>query len=176
MAVLAMAAFNFRQVRRGFRGDYGQTDLVPLQRRVWGEFLTIVLVLGAASALALSPPAHLLPTTELPTALVRETEGLRVTLTISSLRIGPAHFTVQLRNAQGQPVSDVQRVTLEFLYKDSEEWGTLSTVARQNDPDSFEAVGSYLSLAGRWQIAVQVRLRDRLDDFRALFEIIARTP
>ncbi len=179
MAILAMAALNFRQVRRDFQGDYNQTNLAPLQRRVWGEFFTIVLVLGAAGALALSPPAQLLPTVhgaESPTVLVHEAEGLRVTLTISSLHVGPAHFVVQLRDTQGQPVSTVQRVMLEFLRPDNEELGALSTVTQQNSAGDFEAHGSYLSLAGRWQIAVQVRLRERLDDFRTLFEVTARTP
>ncbi len=179
MAMLAIAALNFRQVRRDFQGDYNQTNLAPLQRRVWGEFFTIVLVLGAAGALTLLPPAHR-PTTaqgaEPPTVLVHEAEGLRVTLTISSLHVGPAHFVVQLRDARGQPVSAVQRVTLEFLRPDSGELGALSIVTQQNSAGDFEAHGSYLSLAGHWQIAVQVRLPDRLDDFRALFEVTARTP
>lgn len=177
MVIVAMAALNFRQVRRD--GDYGQTELAPLQRRVWGEFFMILLVLGAAGALTLSPPAHLPTTaqgTEPPTVLVHETEGVRVTLTISSLRIGSAHFTVQLRDAQGQPISDVQRVTLEFLYSESAELGALFTIAQQNSAGDFEVHGSYLSLAGRWQIAVQVRLRDRLDDLRTLFEVTARIP
>ncbi len=179
VAILAMAALNFRQVRRDFRGDYGQTGFTPLRRRVWGEFFTIVLVLGAAGALTLSPPAHR-PTAaqgaELPTVLAHETGGIRVVLTISSLRVGPARFTVQLRDAQGQPISAVQRVTLKFIYAEGQELGMLSTVAPENSTGDFGAVGSYLSLAGRWQIAVQVRLRDRLDDFRAFFEVTARTP
>jgi copper transport protein len=166
IVILAMAALNFRQVRRG--GEYGQ-----LQRRVWGEFFALVLVLGAAGALTLSPPAH--RPTAAQTVLVHETEGIRVTLTISSLRMGSARFTVQLRDAQGQPLSDVQRVTLEFIYAEGQELGMLSTVAPENSTGDFEAVGSYLSLAGRWQIAVRVRLRDRLDDLRALFEVIAQT-
>lgn len=176
VAILAMAALNFRQVRRDFRGDYGQTDFTPLRRRVWGEFFTIVLVLGAAGALTLSPPAHR-PTAaqgaEPPTVLAHETGGIRVVLTISSLRVGPARFTVQLRDARGQPISAVQRVTLEFLYAESQELGALSIVAPENSTGGFEAVGSYLSLAGRWQIVVQVRFSDRAEDVRAVFEVRA---
>lgn len=178
-AILAMAALNFRQVRRDFRGGYEQMDLTPLRRRVWGEFFTILLVLGAAGALTLSPPAHQ-PTAaqgaEPPTVLVREIEGVRVTLTISSLRIGPARFTVQLQDAQGQSLSAVQRVALEFTYAEDQERGALSTVAAENSTGDFETVGSYLSLTGRWQITVQVRLRDRLDDLKASFEVTARAP
>lgn len=177
VAILAMAALNFRQVRRDFLGDYGQTGLAPLQRRVWGEFFTIVLVLGAAGALTLSPPAHrpaAAQEAKPPTVLVRETEGVRVMLTISSLRVGPARFTVQLRDAQGQPIAAVQRVTLEFIYKDSEELGTLSTVAQQNSVGNFEANGLYLSLAGYWRIVVLVRLADRAEDVKVIFEVRAR--
>jgi copper transport protein len=176
-AILAMAALNFRQVRRDFRGAYDQTDLAPLRLRVWGEFFTIVLVLGAAGALTLSPSVYLpleARQAEPPTVLVHETEEFRITLTISSLHVGPAHFVVQIRDMQGEPTSSVQRVTLEFLYTDSAELGALSASTQQNSAGDFEVHGSYLSLAGRWQIAVQVRLSDRDEDVKAVFEVRAR--
>ncbi|MCX8103037.1 MAG: copper resistance protein CopC/CopD [Candidatus Bipolaricaulota bacterium] len=169
--ILVMAALNFRQVRRDFRGEYGQTDLAPLRRRVWGELFTVVLAIGAASALALSPPPNVVP---MPTVLVREGDGLRITLTISSLRVGPAHFGVQLRDAQGQPVSaGVQQVMLEFRYIESDALGAVHAIAEPTSAGDFAVHGLYLSVAGRWQIAVRVRLSARTEDMRAVFEVQA---
>lgn len=170
LVIIAMAALNFRQVRRDFRGDYGQTDLAPLRRRVWGELIAGVLAVGAAGALALSAPPNAAMT-----VLTHESDGLRVVLIISSLRVGPAHFAVQLRQAHtNSPVPQVQRVTLEFRYGGSPELGTIAAIAEPTSTGDFALHGLYLSVEGRWQITVRVRLSDRAEDVTAVFAVEAR--
>lgn len=135
--VLAVAALNFLHVRRHFYvGNQEQTDLELLRRRVWVELLMIALTIGATSALTLSPPPNVVP---LPTVLVHESDGLRV---------GPAHFTVQIRSHNGQPVTDhVQRVMLEF--RQSNELGAVSVIAKPTSAGTFVAEGSAWLGAGR---------------------------
>lgn len=170
-AILAMAALNFRQVRRDFRGEYGRRDLAPLHRRVWGEFFVVVLVLGAASALALSAPPRAGHSSS-PAVLVGESDGLRITLIVSSVRVEPAHFAVQLQSRDGRSVTEhVQRVTLEFRHRDG--LGAVSAFAEPTSAGDFALHGLYLSVAGQWEITVRVRLSDRAEDIITIFEVQA---
>lgn len=161
--ILVLAALNFRQVRQR------ESSLLPLRRRVWGELVGVLLALGAASALALSaPPSAVRPST----VLVRESEGLRVTLIISSVRVGPAHFTVQLQDQDGHPVIEqVQRVTLDFRHRDG--LGAVSAFAEPTSAGDFALHGLYLSVAGQWEITVRVRLSDRAEDIITIFKVQA---
>lgn len=165
--ILGLAALNFRQARQ--IGEHNPTGLLPLGRRVWGEFFGIMLALGAASALALSAPPALSSSAVI---LMDEIDGLRVTLKISSVRVGPAHFTVQLQDKDEHSVTNqVQRVTLEFRQQDG--LGTVSAIAEPTNASDFALHGLYLSTAGQWEITVRVRLRDRTEDVITIFEVQA---
>jgi len=161
IAILLMAARNFRQARRP-----DGIDVNGVYRRVRGEFFGIIGVLGAAGALTLSPPPPVPPT-----VLVHKSEEMHIALEIAPLRVGPARFVVHIRDDLGHPVSQVQRVMLEFLYTENQELGALTVVARERDKGDFEAAGSYLSLAGQWQITVGVRRSDRAEDVTAVFAV-----
>lgn len=161
IAILLMAARNFRQARRP-----DGIDIEGVYRRVRGEFFGIIGVLGAAGALTLSPPPPVPPT-----VLVHKSEEMHIALEIAPLRVGPARFVVHIRDELGHPVPQVQRVMLEFLYTENQELGALTVAARERDEGEFEAAGSYLSLAGRWQITVRVRRSDRAEDVTAQFVV-----
>ncbi len=162
-AILLLAARNFRQARRP---DGLERDLAGVYRRVWGEFFGIIGVLGAAAALTLSPPPPVPPT-----VLVYEAAGTHIALEIAPLRVGPARFVVHIRDDLGHPVPQAQRVMLEFLYTENQELGALTVVAEERGEGDFEAAGSYLSLAGQWQITVRVRRSDRAEDVTAQFVV-----
>jgi copper transport protein len=159
MAILLLAARNLRQARR-------PDDIDGVYRRVWGEFFGIIGVLGAAAALTLSPPPPIPPT-----ILVHQAGEMRIALEIAPLRVGPARFVVRIRDDLGHPIPQVQRVILEFLYVENQELGALPVVAAEKSKGDFEVSGSYLSLAGRWQITVRVRRSDRAEDLTAPFVV-----
>ena len=97
-----------------------------------------------------------------------------MTLRIAPGRPGANLAEVRLADAAGQPVPDVQRVTLRFTYLD-QELGSGNLVLQPRDDGSYGAVTSNLSTEGSWQIETLIRQRGR-DDVRVGFRTQVSSP
>lgn len=143
------------------------------------ETLFAVLIVFFASLLTLVPPAkQALPMTKVPHShspllLTKQADGFTVALTISSDRVGENEFDVFLADAEGRPIHDALRVTLTFKFS-AQDIGTVSALAETQHDGHYKTRGNFLSIAGAWQIETLIRLKDRVEDVRAIFQIEAK--
>lgn len=144
------------------------------------EALFGVAIVFFASMLTLVPPAkQALQTAQAPhqshspLLLTKQANGLTVVLTISSDKVGENEFDVFLADSEGRPLHDALRVMLQFAFL-GEDIGTASAIAEPQHDGHYKTRGNFLSIAGRWQIEVIIRLKDRLEDVGAVFQIEAQ--
>jgi hypothetical protein len=97
-----------------------------------------------------------------------------VTLGAKPNRPGQNVFTVFARSTRRPPPAEIARVILRFTYLDQES-GLVSADAEEIEPGRFLLGGSYLGLAGNWQVDVVVR-RLGLEDSVAHFDWIVAPP
>jgi hypothetical protein len=97
-----------------------------------------------------------------------------ITLSSKPNRPGQNVFTVFASSTRRPAPAEIARVILRFSYKDQES-GRVSADAEEVEPGRFLLGGSYLSLAGNWQVDVVVR-RLGLEDSVAHFDWTVAPP
>lgn len=143
------------------------------------ETLLAVALVFFAGMLTLVPPAkQAFPMAQAlqsrkPLLLTKQADGLTVVLTISSDNVGENEFDLFLANADGQPLHDALLILFRFAFW-GEDIGAVSAIAESQHNGHYKARGSFLSIAGRWQIETLIRLKDRPEDVRAVFQVEAK--
>lgn len=148
------------------------------------ETLFAVVIVFFAGMLTLVPPAKQAlqiaqePQSHKPSLFTKQADGLTVALMIKGRAsptptVGENEFDVFLATADGQPIHDALRVMLQFAFL-GEDIGAISAILETQHDGHYKTRGSFLSIIGRWQIEVIIRLKDRVEDVRAIFQIEAK--
>jgi copper transport protein len=183
--LLVLAAVNLFTVRPGLavaaaaparRAAKRVTGLARrLRLAVRGEVLLAAGVLLATGVLTNLPPAReaLVQMGRTQTRSV-ETSGLKMTLTIDPAVAGLNTYDVALADDGGKPLDDAERVALRFRHT-QHEMGEIEAVLQPRGDGHYTAQGSYLSMAGLWEVDVRVRPPGR-EDATVTVEVPAADP
>ncbi|MBX6351946.1 MAG: FixH family protein [Thermoflavifilum sp.] len=120
------------------------------------EWLVGIAVFIVTALLTNLPPAQANPG---PVHVARSLGQDEFTLSITPNIAGSNHFTVQVEDANGRPVTDLQQVTLTMRSLDMD-MGTVTVRLPQVSPGVYEATGLYLTMAGRWDVQLQALTAD----------------
>ncbi len=176
VALVALAAVNLLWMWPRF--------LKSFQRLLRLEALFAAAIVFFAGMLTLVPPAKQAlqmaqePQSHSPLLFTKQADGLTVALMIKGRAsptptVGENEFDVFLATADGQPIHDALLVMLQFAFL-GEDIGAISAIAETQHDGHYNTRGNFLSIAGRWQIEVIIRLKDRAEDVRAVFQIEAK--
>jgi hypothetical protein len=97
-----------------------------------------------------------------------------LTLQVAPWQVGENEFAVDVVDGRAAAVDVAPTVLLRFSYED-EALGTLQVETETTDNQRFSTRGSYLSLAGNWQLEVILR-RQGFNDVKHTFVIVAEPP
>jgi copper transport protein len=140
-----------------------------------GLGLLVILATGVITAV---PPARgpefEVAAGEIPGALDQMADDMLVTFSAKPNRPGQNVFTIRAVSTHRPPPAEVMRVILRFTYL-GQEMGRTSTDAVEIEPGLYQVGGSYLSLAGDWQVQVVVRRRG-IEDRVAQFNWVVAPP
>ncbi|HYN89729.1 MAG TPA: CopD family protein, partial [Ardenticatenaceae bacterium] len=162
--LLALAALNLLHWRRRVAGS------APAQqgflRTLRAEAAVGVLVLALAGLLTgLGPARSALEARQAEALTMRATAGpLRASLTIRPPQAGPAHYEVSLTSPDGAPYEIARTVRLRFTPPDPS-LGLAEARAEHQGGGRYSVEGAYLTLAGSWQVELQVQRPDGYDVF-----------
>jgi copper transport protein len=177
---LGVAFFNNRLVHGEMPLRSGAVGLRRLQRQVAVEAgVTLGLMLSVA-VLAQTPSPRSLgsgttaPGPSLPYTGVIKADDLYMHVQVSPNRVGSNRFWLHLFHGDGSPVGEVQLVQLRFNYQGAE-LGQASVDLAPEGEGVFAVEGTYLSLAGVWDVSVYVRRRG-MDDALANFSLEVPMP
>ncbi|HEX6513008.1 MAG TPA: CopD family protein, partial [Chloroflexota bacterium] len=131
------------------------------------EALLVVGVLAATGLLTSLPPAN---ATGSATAQVRTLGATRVVFDVVPMRIGPNLFQVTL-TSNGKPVDDAQKVELQLTMLDMD-MGTSVLDLEPRGQGLYAAEADQLSMGGRWQVELLLRLPGQLDQRTAFQETV----
>ncbi len=138
------------------------------------EILFAVAVIAATGVMtSLSPPRQIASSEAGPLTLSATAGDLSATFTLTPGRPGPNRYLVEVRDAQGILVPDVQQVALRFTYLDSD-LGVSEAVLSPSGSGRFEGQSSDLAVTGRWQTEIIIR-RPGHDDVSAVVGYLVTT-
>ncbi|MBI2322862.1 MAG: CopD family protein [Chloroflexi bacterium] len=166
VAALALGAHNLLAARR----PAAQVPVGRVRRAVWGELALLGAVLGAVGALTSLPPAwdvYRLANRGLVERVA--VADLRLTLRVDPGAAGVNTFDLEVREQDGQPARQVQRVTLR-LRPLLVELGESELRLAPAGEARYRGQGGYLSLPGYWQVELIVR-RAGLEDARTALRL-----
>jgi copper transport protein len=147
----------------------------PLRLATRGEVLLGLAVLLVTGALTNLPPARE-ALVQLGRAQTRtaQADNLKLTLTVDPAVAGLNTYDLAVAGPSGAAVTDAERVALRFTHT-VHDMGEVEVVLQPRGDGHYTAQGSYLSMAGLWNVSAQVRLPGR-DDLTAAFEVPAGDP
>src|SRR5205085_9724258 len=166
--LVALGAFNLLVSRPGL-GRLAVTHARQASRRVGGLARGLGLAvraevaLGAAVLLATGVLANLPPAREALVQLGRaqtrtsQLGSLKATVTVDPAVAGLNTYDVALTDASGRPVDNAERVALRFSHTQMD-MGQIEAVLQPRGDGHYTAQGSYLSMAGLWDVDVRVRM------------------
>lgn len=125
--------------------------------------IIILLIAGILSNLA-TPP---LPT-PVPLNETKQVNGYDITLHISPNAVGANTFDIDIKDKNGQPVTNLAQLTITAYSLDME-MGRNTVRVPMVSPGKFEVQGMQLNMEGRWRITVH-GLTSSLDDFTLDFD------
>ncbi len=140
---------------------------------VAGEVLLGISIIFLAGLLTLTPPPRSTPT-EIAPAIVEEIQNRPIVLfgnptpdTRIQLQIGPSakqpeQLDIRVTDAQNNPLTDIQRVVLQFMYLD-EDQGLQNVNAEASVDGNYVVKGNYFPLDGMWRVRVTVRRQGKED-------------
>ncbi|MFC4802035.1 copper resistance CopC/CopD family protein [Neobacillus sp. GCM10023253] len=135
---------------------------------LWGELVTGLIVLILSVKL-----------TNLPTAMaspgpINETKtvdnGNKITFEASPNVIGENTFELFLKDRNGQPIKDVEQVTLTFISLEMEMGEDTKTLMKVKEGE-YIAKGMNFNMAGRWKVHVHV-LTKELESINTDFNVM----
>jgi len=169
-ALLLIAAANLVWVRPRLRA--GGTASTWLKRLVVAEIVLAAVVLLAVGFLTSLEPARQVASREgigIESGLNFEqaTEGTRVTLQIEPAQVGPNTVLASLADMSGAPITNATDVRVRLSYLDVD-LGETPISATEVGEGEFVLEDQLISLAGAWQVEVEVQRPDAFDT-RAAF-------
>ncbi|WP_462410605.1 FixH family protein [Neobacillus sp. Marseille-QA0830] len=159
MIMLVFAARNFWKGKnngeKGWRGS------------LWGELAAGLLVLILSVLLTNLPTAMASPGPFKETHT--STNNSKITFDVTPNVIGENAFVLYLKDEKGQPIKDVEQVTLTFTSLEMEMGDDTKTLQKVKD-GQYEAKGMNFNMAGRWNVRVHVLTKD-LETMDTDFEV-----
>jgi copper transport protein len=129
---------------------------------VIGEIILAGFLLASVSVLTYLPPAKIVvPTTDLTGSATAD--DLQLDLAISPGFVGQNGFTLKL-SSNNQPVQSVKEALLRFTPSQSNVAPSEVQLLSQGN-GTYITRGSYLSLAGTWQVQAVIRRDNKFDAF-----------
>lgn len=191
LVMIAFGAINLLWLSPRFRAYITAPDksarlFTRFRVTVGAEVLLGLAVIFLASILTLSPPPRSAPTQSAP-AIVEEIpdnpvvlfgspgENTRVTLEIGPKASAPEQFKVTLADAQGNPLTAVQRVIFQFMYL-NEDAGLQNVNAELQSDGTYRLDGNYFPLDGMWRIRLTVRQQGKPDEVVDFPYFVSATP
>jgi len=136
---------------------------------VWTEMIVALLILAAAGVLTdlqRGVDAPLLADAPGQTTVTQSAEDLQVEMTIEPALVGANTFDILITDAQGNPVTEVDDVSVRYTFL-GQSIGAASDTAESLGNGRYRLEGSYISLIGPWQVEVSIRRPDAFDTFAA---------
>ncbi len=99
---------------------------------------------------------------------------LKATLTVDPAVAGLNTYDVALADSSGRAITDAEQVTLRFRHTQMD-MGEVEAVLQPRGDGHYTAQGSFVSMAGLWDVEVHVRLPGQ-EDAVAMLEIPAADP
>ncbi len=178
LVMLAFGALNLLLISPRFRAYITAPEssaglFSRFRLMVAGEALLGIGIIFLAGLLTLTPPPRSTPT-EIAPAIVEEIQDRPIVLfgnptpdTRIQLQIGPSakqpeQLEIRVTDAQNNPLTDIQRVILQFMYLD-EDQGLQNVNAEASGNGSFVLEGNYFPLDGMWRVRVAVRRQGKED-------------
>ncbi|HLG72057.1 MAG TPA: copper resistance protein CopC [Chloroflexota bacterium] len=140
-----------------------------LSRTLPLEALLVVAVLAVTGLLTNLPPANAAGS---PDAQIKTMGDTRVMFEIVPLRVGPNLFQVTLES-KGKPVDNAEKVELQLTMLDMDMGQSVIDLQPKGN-GVYSAEGDTMSMSGRWQIDLLLRLPGQLDQ-RTTFDVVAKT-
>ena len=162
--LLGLAAINLTIIHPRFRAALTskrkQPDDVTGRRAfrwlVIGEVIAVILVVAVTGVLTGLPPAGSVGLEPRPVSETGTAGAVNVALAVRPNQAGENRIEVALTFARGGPVTDAQRVGLTLTMLDME-MGSREIAPQSLGDGQYGVQGSQLSMAGHWQVDVQVR-------------------
>jgi mono/diheme cytochrome c family protein len=98
--------------------------------------------------------------------VTQSAEDLQVKMQIEPALVGANHFEIFITDAEGNPVTNAEDVSLRYTFLD-QSIGASTGTAESLGNGRFQLDGSYISLIGTWQVEVSIRRPDTFDTFAA---------
>jgi hypothetical protein len=137
--------------------------------------LLVLLTTGLVTASASPRDASFTVVDEsVPSSLSQSVDDLVITLNAKPNRPGQNVFTIFASSTRRPPPAEIARVILRFNYLD-QDIDRVSATAEEIEPGRYLLGGSYLNLAGDWQVDVVVR-RLGMEDSVAHFDWTVAPP
>ncbi|WP_158555979.1 copper resistance protein CopC [Peribacillus glennii] len=155
--MVMLGAFHFLRTRK--KGNTG------IHRTAWFELALGISVLIIVTILTNLPTAASSPG---PFKVTQKVQGGHsVTLEISPNVAGHNTFQIDVRNTEGETVTDIEQVTLSLNHMDMEmEENTV--IVTKKSPGHFQTEGLYMNMNGKWRLSVHV-LTSSLDSYGVEF-------
>ncbi|MCZ0939653.1 MAG: copper resistance protein CopC [Caldilineaceae bacterium] len=176
-AILALAYFNNRAVKRAQDTVANTSDLSRFTRRVAAEAGMAAVLFISVAVLVQTPTPNLPPPTapaapSLPFNEMAYDGDLAVHLQITPNQVGHNRYWVHLSHPDSSDIGEVQLVRLFFSHE-SGDMGQARLDLVDLGEDAFAAEGAFLNRDGQWNLSVYVRRRGMND---ALAEITVPVP
>jgi len=178
LPVVALAGFNRFSLlpKLSQAGENARGLLLQLKRWITREVLVIAVIVFFAGVLTNVPPPHAPEdahaASQSPLLLSRQIEDMTVEVQIHPLHEGQRVIQAQVLDAARRPLDTVLRVSFAFNYLDEDLGDTLFQIVAEKTPDAgYQLEGGYLSLPGRWEFNVIVRIRQRLQNLEVTFPV-----
>ncbi|MGE0134296.1 MAG: copper resistance protein CopC [Dehalococcoidia bacterium] len=155
LGLLAVAGLNLLWVRPRLARGLGESGL---RRLVAVEIALALLVIGAAAGLTSLEPARQVQSREEQRSALRfgETvEGTQIDGEVGPGTVGANRIAVRLADRSGDAVGDASQVTVRLRYLDRD-LSPIEVSATSVGGGRYEAPATVLSIAGAWQIEVDV--------------------
>jgi copper transport protein len=174
VVVFALAWFNLFILKPRLNLAYEQAESDESQKtvRLFGKLvraegaliLLILLTAGLITDMQRGVDAPLLADAPGSTAVSYTSPDLTVDMLIEPALIGQNSFEIELKDANGHPITDAEEVTVRYTFL-GQSIGADTAVATPIGNGRYKVEGSYISLIGGWQVEVTVRRLNVFDTF-----------
>lgn len=147
--MIVFASFNF------IKGKQSREKGVPAT--LWGELVTGLIVIVLSVLLTNLPTAMSSPGPFKETKTVKQ--GSQITFEVTPNVIGENNYVLILKDRTGQPLKDIEQVTLTFTSLEMDMGDDTKSLIKVKE-GSYKAKGLNFNMAGRWNVHVHVLTKE----------------